>query len=156
MKGVKYGVVTAVLVAGLLVLVGMVSGCQSADPASRSNRTSYRDLIAHMHVHGHSNYVEFAVGDGLYASADGGGDSLENTATQTTDTKPEVAVGVGGSSAGTGGAAPSSGLAGAALEKLMGMLGGKAPAGTELTEEERAAIVSCMDSFTGGTTEFKE
>jgi len=95
-----------------LMLIGLAAsalcGCQTADPASRSNRTSYRDIVAE--VHGSSNTVTITVGDGLYASADGGGDAQHNTPTQTTDTKPEVAVGVGGGSAGTGGATPTAGL----------------------------------------------
>ena len=92
----------------LILAAAAVSGCQTADPASRSNRTSYRDIVAE--VNGSSNSVNITVGDGLYASADGGGDAQHNTPTQTTNVKPEVAVGVGGGSAGTGGASPTAGL----------------------------------------------
>ncbi len=126
------------------------AGCQTADPASRSNRTSYRDIRAE--INGCSNTLTITVGDGLYASADGGGDALENTPTQTTDTKPEVAVGVGGGSAGTGGAAPQSGIVGAALEKLMGILGGTAAPGTKLTADEAAAISDCASGLCSDTT----
>jgi len=126
----------------LCVSAFLFTGCQTADPASRSNRTSYRDIRAE--INGTSNTLTITVGDGLYASADGGGDTQSNTPTQTTDTKPEVAVGVGGGSAGTGGAAPQSGIVGAALEKLMGILGGTAPAGTKLSAEEAAAITDCV------------
>lgn len=129
------------------------AGCQTADPASRSNRTSYRDIRAE--INGCSNSLTITVGDGLYASADGGGDAMEATATQTTDTKPEVAVGVGGGSAGTGGAAPQSGIVGAALEKLMGILGGTAPAGTKLSAEEAAAITDCVGGLCSDTTTAK-
>lgn len=131
----------------------LLSGCQTADPASRSNRTSYRDIRAE--INGTSNTLTITVGDGLYASADGGGDALENTPTQTTDTKPEVAVGVGGGSAGTGGAAPQSGIVGAALEKLMSILGGTAPAGTKLSTEEAAAINDCVGGLCSDTTTAK-
>ena len=130
------------LCASALIASMLLSGCQTADPASRSNRTSYRDIRAE--INGCGNTLTVTVGDGLYASADGGGDAMEATATQTTDTKPEVAVGVGGGSAGTGGAAPQSGIVGAALEKLMGILGGTAPAGTKLSAEEAAAITDCV------------
>lgn len=92
----------------LLLIVAAAAGCQNADPASRSNRASYRDIRAE--IRGTSNVVNITVGDGLYASADGGGDTQSNTPTHTVDTKPEVAVGVGGGSAGTGGASPSAGL----------------------------------------------
>ena len=120
-----------------------VVGCQTADPASRSNRVAYRDI--YVTVNGASNYVHQAVGDGLYASADGGGDTQSNTPTQTTDTKPEVAVGVGGGSAGTGGAKPTSGLTEevlSALTKFTGILGGN---GGKLTAAEANAIKECVD-----------
>lgn len=136
------------MMAGLVLMAGLVIvGCQSADPASRSNRAEYRDIYAA--VNGTNNTVTVRVGDGLYASADGGGDKMENTATQTTDTKPEIAVGVGGGSAGTGGATPSSGIVGAALEKLMSIVSGSAKAGTTLTAEEAAAIKECVNGACG-------
>jgi len=138
------------LCASALIASTLLSGCQTADPASRSNRTSYRDIRAE--INGTSNTLTITVGDGLYASADGGGDAMEATATQTTDTKPEVAVGVGGGSAGTGGAAPQSGIVGAALEKLMGILGGTAAPGTKLTADEAAAISDCADGLCSDTT----
>jgi hypothetical protein len=143
------------LSASLLLCVSALifAGCQTADPASRSNRTSYRDIRAE--INGCSNSLTITVGDGLYASADGGGDAMEATATQTTDTKPEVAVGVGGGSAGTGGAAPQSGIVGAALEKLMGILGGTAAPGTKLTAEEAAAISDCASGLCSDTTAAK-
>lgn len=143
------------LSASLLLCVSALifAGCQTADPASRSNRTSYRDIRAE--INGTSNTLTITVGDGLYASADGGGDTQSNTPTQTTDTKPEVAVGVGGGSAGTGGAAPQSGIVGAALEKLMSILGGTAPAGTKLTRDEAAAISECADGLCSDTTTAK-
>jgi hypothetical protein len=123
----------------LTALAAVIVGCQTADPASRSNRASYRDIVAE--INGCSNVINLTVGDGLYASADGGGDAQHNTPTQTTDTKPEVAVGVGGGSAGTGGATPSSGIVGAALEKLVGFVGGS---GEKLTAEEAKAITDCV------------
>ena len=94
----------AAVVAGLLVFV---TGCQNADPASRSNHAEYGDLEPRIVIEGCHNtvHVTIKIGDGLYASADGGGDEQTNSPTQTTDTKPEVAVGVGGGSAGTGGKA---------------------------------------------------
>lgn len=96
---------------GVAVAIGLlvfVSGCQTADPASRSNKAEYGDIIPKISIEGTSNvvHVTITIGDGVYASADGGGDTQSNTPTQTTDTKPEVAVGLGGSSVGTGGKKP--------------------------------------------------
>jgi len=119
----------------MMLAVAALAGCQSADPASRSNRTAYRDIYV-----SDSSNVTLKVGDGLYASADGGGDSQRNTPTQTTDVKPEVAAAWGGASAGTGGARPTAGLTAAALaawDKLTG--GGK------LTAGEAQAIRDCVD-----------
>ena len=129
-----------------LTMMTMI-GCQNADPSARSNRVAYRDVGSRIHINGASNTVcvTNSIGDGLYASADGGGDMQENSPTQTTDTKPEVAVGVGGGSAGTGGATPSSGIVGEALNKLMGIFSGSAPVGTKLTAEEAKAITDCVD-----------
>lgn len=136
-------VTTTTATASVLFAVLALAGCQSADPASRSNRAAYRDIYAE--VRGVSNTVCITVGDGLYASADGGGDKQDSAATQTTDTRPEVAVGVGGGSAGTGGAAPQSGIVGDALKKLMSIVGGTAPEGTKLTAEEAAAVTACAN-----------
>lgn len=136
-------VTTTTATASVLFAVLALAGCQSADPASRSNRAAYRDIYAE--VRGVSNTVCITVGDGLYASADGGGDRQDSAATQTTDTRPEVAVGVGGGSAGTGGAAPQSGIVGDALKKLMSIVGGTAPEGTKLTAEEAAAVTACAN-----------
>jgi len=81
-----------------------LSGCQSADPASRANRAEYGQIAPGITITGASNTVSVSVtiGDGVYASADGGGDTQSNTPTQTTDTRPDIAVGVGGSTAATG------------------------------------------------------
>jgi len=121
----------------MIVTAAVLSGCQTADPKSRSNLTSYGDISVV-----NSSGVTLTVGDGLIASADGGGDTQSNTPTQTTDTKPEVAVGLGGGSAGTGGSPASSGIVGEALSKLMGILGGN---GGKLTQQEAAAIKDCAD-----------
>ncbi len=66
----------------------------------------------------------------------------------STDTKPELAVGVGGGSAGTGGAQPSSGIVGAALEKLMGIVGGTAAKGAALTPSEAQAVSAAAAAAT--------
>lgn len=139
-KSMKHTAIAALAAAAIL------SGCQTADPASRSNRSSYRDIYAE--INGCSNLVTITIGDGLYASADGGGDRQDSSAAQTTDTKPELAVGVGGGSAGTGGAQPSSGIVGAALEKLMGIVGGTAAKGAALTPSEAQAISAACAAAT--------
>ena len=114
-----------------------LAGCQSADPASRSNSTRYRDI----YVSNASN-VTLTVGDGLYADASGGGDTQSNTPTQTTETKPEIAAAWAGGSAGTGGAKPSSGLLDEGLKILSRILGGS---DEKLTPEQADAIKECVD-----------
>ena len=121
--------------------LGFMSGCQNTDPASRSNRTQYRDIYAE--VNGDSNTLHFTVGDGLYASADGGGDTQSNTPTQTTDTKPEIAVGVGGGSAGTGSAKPGGNIVNDAFNKIAGLVNGTNT--VNLTAEEAQALKDCVD-----------
>jgi hypothetical protein len=116
------GVAAPIAAGTALVALMLLTACQTADPASRSNNATYGDLEPRITVNGSSNYVHLAVtvGDGVIASADGGGDTQSNTPTQTTDTKPEVAVCVGGGSAGTGGGSPTAGL----TDKLMTALKG--------------------------------
>ena len=118
--------------------VAALAGCQTADPASRSNKTRYRDIAAR--VQGNSNTVNITVGDGLYADASGGGDTQSNTPMQTTETKPEVAAAWGGASAGTGGAKPTSGLTEAAMAAWAKLTGGQ-----KVTAEEAQAIKDCAD-----------
>jgi len=102
---------TVATATALLVILGVVTGCQNTKPASRSNEATYGDLKPNIVVNGSSNtvYITIDIGDGVYADASGGGDSQDTTPTQTTDTKPEVAVGVGGGSAGTGSSTPAAG-----------------------------------------------
>jgi hypothetical protein len=129
--------------AAAFILATLAMGCQNTDPASRSNRAAYRD-IARVDVRGNGHVVNLhtTVGDGLYASADGGGDAQDTRPTQTVDTRPEVAVALPGGGAGTGGASPQAGVAGAALTKLMGILAGK---GGTLTAGEAQAVKDCAD-----------
>lgn len=131
-----------------LAAAALIGGCQTADPASRSNRTAYRDIRAE--INGCSNTVHISVGDGLYASADGGGDTQSNTPTQTTDTKPEVAVGVGGGSAGTGGASPQSGLTDkiVAALKSAGIIGDGETEAAAKAVSDACADGSCSDPAT--------
>ena len=134
-KGKVKGGATVALI--MFALGAFVVGCQTADLASRSNRTSYGDIFV-----ANSSNVTFTIGDGLIASADGGGDATTSTPVQTTDIKPEVAAAFQGGNAGTGGAKPSSGIVGEALGKLIGILGGN---GGKLTEQEVAVIKDCAD-----------
>jgi len=131
---------TATVLLLMTVGVAFLAGCQTADPASRSNRTDYGGMS--IVIKGNHNVATVDIGDGVTSDASGGGDTQSNTPTQTTDTKPEVAVGLGGGSAGTGGSPASSGIVGEALSKLMGILGGN---GGKLTQQEAAAIKDCAD-----------
>jgi len=129
----------------LLVILGVVTGCQDTKPASRSNDAAYGDFEPSIVINGSSNVVTVAItiGDGVYADASGGGDSQSTTPTQTTDTKPEVAVGVGGGSAGTGSATPASGLLDKATNALKGVTGLGTP--TNETSVNPAVNSSCTD-----------
>lgn len=130
--------------AAAVVCLMVMAGCQTADPASRSNDASYGDLEPRVTINGSSNYVNVAItiGDGVLASADGGGDTQSNTPTQTTDTKPEVAVGLGGGSAGTGGGSPTSGLTDTILNALKGM---GLVTGANEKEVKAAVDAACTD-----------
>ena len=121
MKARLKGVSKTVATAAPLIAIMLFAGCQTADPASRSNTATYGDFEPRITINGSSNcvHVVVTIGDGVIASADGGGDTQSNTPTQTTDTKPEVAVGVGGGSAGTGTSAPAAGL----LDKAKNAIG---------------------------------
>jgi hypothetical protein len=125
-----------------LAAFAALTGCQNADPSARSNRAAYRD-IGRVEIRGSSNTVSITVGDGIYASADGGGDAMEASPTQTTETKPEIAAAWGGASAGTGGATPSGGLDAETLKKFTGLASGAG--GAKLTAEEAAALKDCID-----------
>lgn len=124
----------------LMVAAMMMAGCQTADPASRSNDASYGDLEPRVSINGSSNYVNVAItiGDGVLASADGGGDTQSNTPTQTTDVPAQVAVGVGGGSAATGGGSPTAGL----TDKLMAALKSTGL----VTENNTAAVKAAVDA----------
>jgi hypothetical protein len=113
---------TAVL---MLLAALLFAGCQDLNPASRSNHAQYRDVAPSIVVNGSSNVVTVtnSVGDGVIASADGGGDAMTNTPSQTTDVKPEVAVGVGGGSAGTGAGSQEAGLTTQIMSALKGLGG---------------------------------
>ena len=115
--------------ASLLALaLTLALGCQSADPKSRSSRTSYGDIIV-----ANSSNVTLTIGDGSLLSADGGGDATTASPVQTTDTKPELAVALPGASAGTGGAKPASGLTETVLTALQKLLNGESPPADTLT-----------------------
>jgi len=111
-------------------------------PASRSNDTRYGTIGPV--VKGNNNTVHVTVGDGTVSDASGGGDTQTSTPTQTNDIRPEVAVGVGGSSAGTGNAKPGGNILESGLNKLAGLLSGKTDV-PKLTKEEADAIKACVD-----------
>ena len=140
------GVVKTAATATALVAVMMLSGCQTTDPASRSNRAEYGDICPHIDINGSSNVVSVTniVGDGVYASADGGGDSQATTPTQTTDVKPDIkaAVGAGATASGAAGNNPEM------ITSFIGMVSGwlSANKGVTLTEPEKASLTAaCSD-----------
>jgi len=124
-----------------LALLIIAAGCQSLVPASRSNDTRYGTIGPV--VKGNNNTVHVTVGDGTVSDASGGGDTQTNTPTQTTETKPEVALGFGGSSVGTGNAKPGGNVLTDAFNKLSGLIGGTSSA--KLTKPEADALKGCID-----------
>lgn len=145
LKAKLKGVAAPVATGAAIVMLMLLTACQTADPASRSNNAEYGDIAPRVTINGSSNYVHMAVtiGDGVLASADGGGDTQSNTPTQTTDTKPEVAVGVGGGSAGTGGGSQESGLTAKLWSALKGVGGLITPSNE--TAVKQAVESACAD-----------
>ena len=124
------------------IALGLVAGCQTTTPASRANESKYAPVVK-IENRGNNNEYKLTLGDGLYASADGGGDTQRVTPTQTTDTKPEIAVAGPGGSAGTGNAKPGGNVLDNALNKVSGWLGGGTK--TPLTKLEADALKDCID-----------
>lgn len=135
------GAAKAVATATALLALALVTGCQDTVPSARSNQAGYGDFEPSVVINGSSNTVNLAVtvGDGIYATADGGGDSQATTPTQTTDVKPEVAVGVGGGSAGTGGGSQETGPTAAVLNALKGL-------GNLITPQNEKAVTEAVKS----------
>ena len=137
-----------------LALLAVCAGCQSnnptqtTNPASRLTQAEYGDIYAS--ITGDSNTVTFTIGDGAIADASGGGDAqttgqrLENTPTQTTDVKPEIAAAWAGGSAGTGGSKPASNLT-ESLKKAGNAAWDKLNSGQKITAEEAKAITDCAN-----------
>lgn len=71
-----------------------ICGCQQLIPATRSNHTSYDDLVR-IEAGGHVDSISITIGDGTLASADGGGDSQSNTPTQTISPQTQLSYGIG-------------------------------------------------------------
>ncbi len=91
----KFGKSCAVVAA--LALAHIVCGCSTADPASRSNENSVGDIEPSVKIvleNSSSNVVNVTVpiklSDGLMASADSKGSTETQTATATTDVKPQT------------------------------------------------------------------
>jgi len=79
----------------ITLALGVLAGCQTTTPASRSNESAYKPEVK-IETRGDNNRYELVLGDGLYASADGGGDTQRITPTQTNDIKPSTAMSYGG------------------------------------------------------------
>ena len=145
-KNTKKKVLGGVAKKGLTAVMGLVmfglfvlTGCQTADPSPRGNKVSYGNI--NVYVYGDGNSVTVDIGDGVVADASGGGDTLSNSPTQTTDVKPETAVAWGGSTAGTGGGSSSS-IVTRAIGKLWGWITGKSD--ERLDDEEVNALNECV------------
>lgn len=127
-----------------LVVAFALCGCSTATPASRATTACY-DISVKVSVDEHAKSttvnVPFTIGDGALASADSAGSTETQTATPTTDVKPDVNVnyaqGGGITNRGTGGTVGAAGT----LEKLLG----------SLTDEGVAALKSALANKTTGT-----
>jgi hypothetical protein len=140
------GVSKAVATATTLLAMAILAGCQNTDPASRSNKAEYGDIAPRIVIEGCSNVVSVTniVGDGVYASADGGGDSQATSPTQTTDVKPDIKVAVGAGSTASGAAGNNPDMISNFVNMFSGWLGTNK--GVTLTEPEKASLsAACAD-----------
>jgi hypothetical protein len=142
MKDRLKGVTKTAATAATLIAVMLFAGCQTADPASRSNTATYGDLEPRITINGSSNYVHVAmtIGDGVIASADGGGDTQSNTPTQTTDVRPDIKAAVGAGATASGAAGNNPDFMSTAVQAVYGWLG--ANKGVTLTDSEKAAATA--------------
>lgn len=93
-----------------------LSGCNTADPASRATSNRYGDITVTVKVEGENNTATatFTMGDGALADSSGQGD-LSNSPTQTNDVKPDIDVTVPVNKANAG----TSSASGGALEQVL-------------------------------------
>lgn len=136
------GVAKKTATATAMIAAMMVVGCQTADPASRSNQAAYGDQEPNIEINGSSNTVTvtITIGDGVYASADGGGDTQSNTPTQTTDVRPDIKAAVGAGATASGAAGNNPDFMSIAVQAVYGWLGSNK--GVTLTDSEKAAATA--------------
>ncbi len=84
----------ATVATAALALLLCVCGCQSLIPSARSNQASYDGMVK-IGDNARIGTLSVTIGDGLIASADGGGDSQSNTPTQTISPQTQLSYGVG-------------------------------------------------------------
>jgi len=140
------GAATKAATATSMLALMFLAGCQDTNPASRSNEAGYGDFEPSVVINGSSNSVtvRVAVGDGVYAKADGGGDSQATSPTQTTDVKPDIKVAVGAGSTATGAAGNNPDMISNFVNMFSGWLGTNK--GVTLTEPEKASLTAaCTD-----------
>jgi hypothetical protein len=125
-----------------IVAFMLLTGCQNTDPASRSNKAEYGDVAPRIVIEGSSNIVTVTniVGDGVYASADGGGDSQATSPVQTTDVKPDIKAAVGAGATASGGGGNNPDFMTTAANALFGWLG--VNKGVTLTDAEKASATA--------------
>ena len=132
------------LVAGatvcLVAAVMLLAGCQSADPASRSNRTDYGGMS--VVINGNHNRVTVDIGDGVTSDASGGGDTQTSTPTLSTDVTTKAAAAWGASSAANEGSPGQSGDFISSVGKLIRIFTGS---GESLDAGEAKAVRDCVD-----------
>lgn len=144
LKGSASKIVALALLPFALLLLGY--GCMGTTPSARSNTSSYEKMFSVKAGDKAVVTLNVTLGDGLLASADGGGDTQTATPTQTTDVTPSAAVAWGASNASVGSsgtATAQQGLLEKGLEKLRAILTGKT--GVALDADEAKAVRDCVD-----------
>ena len=86
---VKAKVKASVAIMAAILSLVLYEGCSTATPASRATTAEYRIEFS-LGDAARSNTVTFTFGDGALASADSAGSTETQTATPTTDIKPDL------------------------------------------------------------------
>ena len=119
-----------------------IVGCQS--PAQRA-QTAETKQVFNIYEGATATFTFGSEFVSLAQSNETGGNDAGLTATQTTDTKPEIAVGVGGSSAGVGSSGASKQGVGAAIGAAADAIGGMFSGSDAKDASPAPAKTDCSD-----------
>lgn len=131
---------TALLLIVAVMIFSAITGCSSAQPASRATSASY-DISVKVcldeGVKSATVNVPFTFGDGALASADSTGSTETQTATPTLDVKPDINVNYA--------------QGGGITSRAAGSASGAAGIIESLTADSLAALKSAVANKTNGT-----